>query len=44
MVLRWHAAASPEAEKRMHKVGGAMHLWMLEQSLGREMAEKAKIA
>lgn len=44
MVLRWHAAASLEAEKRMHKVGGAKHLWMLEQALGREVAKKAKVA
>lgn len=44
MVLRWHAAASLEAEKRMHKVGGAAHLWMLEQSLGREVVEKKEVA
>lgn len=44
MVLRWHAAASLEAEKRMHKVGGAAHLWMLEQSLGREVVQKKHVA
>lgn len=44
MVLRWHAAASLEAEKRMHRVGGAKHLWMLEQALGREGTKNAKVA
>ena len=44
MVLRWHAAASLEAEKRMHKVGGAKSLWMLEQALGREGTRKANVA
>ena len=44
MVLRWHAAAGLEAEKRMHKVGGAKHLWMLEEALGREVVQTKKVA
>lgn len=44
MVLRWHAAASLEAEKRMHKVGGAKHLDMLEQALGREVVQTKMVA
>jgi transposase-like protein len=44
MVLRWHAAASLEAEKRMHKVGGAKHLDVLEQALGREVVQTRKVA
>lgn len=44
MVLRWHAAGCLEAERSMHKVGGAKQLWLLEAALGREVAGKKKVA
>ncbi|MGH9671005.1 MAG: IS256 family transposase [Terriglobales bacterium] len=44
MVLRWHAAACQEAERRMHKVGGFKQLWLLEAALGRKVAQQKKVA